>query len=53
MLDGIGKGIKYIVTDDIRYYLTEYQTKKKIPVKLQIRINIKNEITFQFFFLAF
>ena len=24
MLDGIGKGIKYIVTDDIRCYLTEY-----------------------------
>ena len=29
MLDGIGKGIKYIVTDDIRCYLTEYQAKKK------------------------
>lgn len=29
MLDGIGKGIKYIVTDDIRCYLTEYQDKKK------------------------
>ena len=29
MLDGIGKGIKYIVTDDIRWYLTEYQAKKK------------------------
>ena len=29
MLDGIGKSIKYIVTDDIRCYLTEYQAKKK------------------------
>ena len=29
MLDGIGKSIKYIVTDDIRCYLTEYQVKKK------------------------
>lgn len=29
MLDCIGKGIKYIVTDDIRGYLTEYQTQKK------------------------
>ena len=29
MTDGIGKGIKYIVTDDIRCYLTEYQAKKK------------------------
>ena len=29
VLDGIGKGIKYIVTDDIRCYLTEYQAKKK------------------------
>ena len=28
MLDGIGKEIKYIVTDDIRCYLTEYQAKK-------------------------
>lgn len=28
MLDGIGKKIKYIVTDDIRCYLTEYQAKK-------------------------
>lgn len=34
MLDGIGKGIKYIVTDDIRCYLTEYQAKKN-PVKLR------------------
>lgn len=29
MLDGIGKSIKYIATDDIRCYLTEYQAKKK------------------------
>lgn len=29
MLDGIGKGIKYVATDDIRCYLTEYQAKKK------------------------
>ena len=29
MLNSIGKGIKYIVTDDIRCYLTEYQTEKK------------------------
>ena len=29
MLDGIGKSIKYVVTDDIRCYLTEYQAKKK------------------------
>ena len=28
MIDSIGKGIKYIVTDDIRYYLTEYQSSK-------------------------
>ena len=28
MLNGIGKEIKYIVTDDIRCYLTEYQAKK-------------------------
>ena len=27
MLNGIGKEIKYIVTDDIRCYLTEYQAK--------------------------
>jgi len=27
MIDSIGKGIKYIVTDDIRCYLTEYQSK--------------------------
>lgn len=27
MIDSIGKGIKYIVTDDIRCYLTEYQAK--------------------------
>ena len=29
MTDSIGKGIKYIVTDDIRCYLTEYQANKK------------------------
>lgn len=29
MLTSIGKDIKYIVTDDIRCYLTEYQTEKK------------------------
>ncbi len=29
MLSGIGKDIKYILTDDIRKYLTEYQEKKK------------------------
>ena len=29
MLNGIGKRIKYILTDDIRCYLTEYQSEKK------------------------
>ena len=29
MLNGIGKQIKHIQTDDIRSYLTEYQIKKK------------------------
>jgi len=29
LLDGVGKLIKHIQTDDIRNYLTEYQTKKK------------------------
>lgn len=29
MLDGVGKQIKYIQTEDIRNYLTEYQVKKK------------------------
>lgn len=28
MIDSIGKSIKYIVTDDIRCYLTEYQSNK-------------------------
>ena len=28
MIDSIGKGIKYIVTDDIRCYLTKYQSSK-------------------------
>lgn len=37
MLDGIGKDIKYILTDDIRKYLTEYQEKKKIS-----RVTIDN-----------
>ena len=29
LLGGVGKSIKHILTDDIRNYLTEYQTKKK------------------------
>lgn len=29
MVDGIGKSIKHIMTDDIRYYLAEYQAEKK------------------------
>lgn len=29
MLDSVGKDIKYILTDDIRKYLTDYQEKKK------------------------
>lgn len=29
LLDGVGKKIKHIQTEDIRYYLTEYQTRKK------------------------
>ena len=29
LLDGVGKPSKHILTDDIRNYLTEYQTKKK------------------------
>lgn len=37
MIDSIGKGIKYIVTDDIRCYLTEYQANK-IQVKLRLII---------------
>ena len=28
-MDGIGKGIKHITTDDLRAYLTDYQTEKK------------------------
>lgn len=28
-MDGIGKGIKHITTDDLRSYLTDYQEKKK------------------------
>lgn len=37
MIGSIGKGIKHIQTDDIRNYLTEYQTKKKLS-----RITIDN-----------
>ena len=29
LLDGVGKGVKYIVTDDIRTYLTDYQARKQ------------------------
>ncbi len=29
LLDGIGKGVKYIGTEDIRTYLTDYQTRKQ------------------------
>jgi len=29
LLDGVGKPVKHIQTDDIRNYLTEYQAKKK------------------------
>lgn len=29
MLEGVGKDTKYIETDDIRNYLTEYQTKRR------------------------
>lgn len=29
MINGIGKEVKYIVSDDIRCYLTEYQAEKK------------------------
>lgn len=28
-MDGIGKGFKHITTDDLRAYLTDYQTEKK------------------------
>ena len=28
-MDGIGKGVKHITTDDLRAYLTDYQDKKK------------------------
>lgn len=30
MVDSIGKGIRHIVTDDLRTYLTEYQKKKQL-----------------------
>ena len=55
MLDSIGKEIKYIVTDDIRCYLTEYQAEKnsskvlsktisptRIPVEASISIIAKS-----------
>lgn len=29
LLDGVGKGVKYIGTEDIRTYLTEYQARKQ------------------------
>ena len=29
LLDAVGKGVKYIDTEDIRYYLTEYQARKQ------------------------
>lgn len=29
LLNSVGKGVKHIVTDDIRTYLTEYQARKK------------------------
>lgn len=29
LLAGVGKNVKYIVTDDIRTYLTDYQTRKQ------------------------
>lgn len=29
LLNGVGKDVKYIVTEDIRTYLTEYQTRKQ------------------------
>jgi len=29
LLDGIGKGVKYIGTEDIRTYLTDYQSRKQ------------------------
>ena len=29
LLDAVGKGVKYIVTEDIRTYLTDYQTRKQ------------------------
>lgn len=29
MLNDVGKGVKYIVTDDIRNYLTRYQEQKQ------------------------
>ena len=29
LLDAVGKGVKYIVTEDIRTYLTDYQARKQ------------------------
>ena len=29
LLDGVGKGVKYIGTEDIRTYLTDYQARKQ------------------------
>lgn len=40
MIDSIGKGIKYIVTDDIRCYLTEYQSNKNSSKVTIDNINI-------------
>ena len=47
ILDGIGKEIKYIVTDDIRSYLTEYQAKKnssKVTIDNIRRISLAKSI---------
>ena len=56
MIDSIGKCIKYIVTDDIRCYLTEYQSNefydqpyevtkhtKQITVTEWVRKELKND----------
>lgn len=49
MLNSIGKEIKYIVTDDLRSYLTEYQSEKQSS-----RVTIDNirRILSSFFFMA-
>lgn len=49
MIDSIGKGIKYIVTDDIRCYLTEYQSNKNSS---KVTIDNIRRILSSFFFLA-